>query len=113
MHELSLCEGILRVIEEQAESQQFDKVKTVRLELGAFSGVEKSALQFGFDVVTKESIADGARLEIIDIPAQAWCTQCNNNVEIAQRFDACPRCEAFPLQITAGEELLVKELEVE
>ncbi len=113
MHEISLCEGVLRVIEEQAAVQNYHKVKTVWLEVGALAGVELDALRFGFEVVMKASIAEDARLEIIDQPGQAWCSQCMKNVTIRQRFDACPECGAYQLQVNGGEALRIKELEVE
>lgn len=46
---MSLCEGILQVLEESAESQGFSRVKTVWLEIGALAGVEIEAMRFGFD----------------------------------------------------------------
>ena len=113
MHEMSLCEGILRIIENQATSQHFNKVKTVWLEVGALAGVEVEALRFGFDVVMKESVAEGARLEIIEVPGEAWCMNCMKNVEVTQRFDGCPECGSYQLQMQRGEELQLKELEVE
>lgn len=113
MHEMSLCESILRIIENQATDQHFQKVKTVWLEVGALAGVELEALRFGFDVVMKESVAEGARLEIIEIPGEAWCMNCMKNVEVTQRFDACPECGSYQLQMNRGEELQLKELEVE
>jgi len=112
MHEISLCQSVLRIIEQQAAQQNFSRVKTVSLEVGRLSGVEPEALRFGFDAVMKDSIADGAILEIIDVAAQAVCSQCNNRVEVKQRFDACPKCGGV-LTIEKGEELRIKELEVE
>ena len=53
MHEMSLCEGILQVLEDQAEVQQFSRVKAVWLEIGALAGVEPSAMTFSFDVVCR------------------------------------------------------------
>ena len=113
MHEMSLCESILCIVEEHAAKHSYRKVTAVWLEVGALSGVEVAALRFGFDVVMKESIAEDARLEIVNVPGQALCLQCMNKVEISQRFDTCPFCGANRLQINAGEELQVKELEVE
>ncbi len=113
MHEMSICEGILQVMEEQAASQQFSRVKSVWLEIGPLAGVELDALRFGFDVVTRDSLADGARLEIIEMPGTAWCLECSKSVPIRQRFDACPECGSFQLQITGGDELRIKELEVD
>ena len=113
MHEMSICEGILQVLEEQAKAQSFSRIKTVWLEIGQMAGVELEALRFGFEVVTRNSLADSAKLEIIEIPGQAWCLQCSKTVAASQRFDACPDCGGYQLQITGGEELRIKELEVE
>ena len=97
MHEMSLCEGILRVIEDQAAVQHYRKVKAVWLEVGALAGVEVEALRFGFDVVMRDSIASDARLEVVDVPGQAWCMVCMKNVTVRQRFDACPECGGYQL----------------
>jgi len=113
MHEMSLCESILNVLEETARSQHFARVTEVRLEVGALAGVEIEALRFGFDAVMRGSLADGARLEIIEVPGEAWCMQCARTVPISQRFDACPECGGHQLQVTGGEELRIKDLRVE
>ncbi|MCB1759099.1 MAG: hydrogenase maturation nickel metallochaperone HypA [Gammaproteobacteria bacterium] len=113
MHELSLCESILRVIEQSAAEQGFRRVKTVWLEIGQLSGVEPEAMRFGFDVVMRDSLADGAGLEIIELPGRAWCMQCSREVAVRQRFAECPDCGSFQLQVTGGDEMRIKELEVD
>jgi len=113
MHEMSLCEGVLQVLEDHAASQGFKQVKTVWLEIGALSGVDPEAMRFGFDVVMKGTLAEGAVLEIIDLPGKAWCMQCGKSVAVKARFDACPDCSSYQLQVTGGDEMRVKELEVE
>lgn len=113
MHEMSLCESILQVLEEQAKVQDYARVKVLRLEIGALAGVEPEAMRFGFDVVKRGTLAEDAELEIIHVPGQAWCMPCGKTVSIQQRFDACPHCGGYQLQISGGEELRIKELEVE
>jgi hydrogenase nickel incorporation protein HypA/HybF len=113
MHEMSLCEGILQILESEAKKQNFSRVKTVWLEVGVLSGVEITALEFAFDVVMKHSLAENTKLEIILVPAQAWCMICAKSVEIQQRYDPCPNCGSYQLQVTGGDEMKIKELEVE
>lgn len=112
MHEMSLAEGVLGAIEEAARAQRFTMVKTVRLEIGRLAAVELDALRFAFDIVKRGGIADGARLDIVELPGAAWCLRCCDTVPLAARGDACPRCGSFQMQVSAGEELRVKELEV-
>ena len=113
MHELSICESIVGVIEQQAVAESFKKVNIVRLEIGPLAGVEIEALRFSFDVVTRGSIADGAKLEVIELPINGWCGPCAISVPVKQRFDACPTCGSYQVQITGGDELRIKEMEVD
>jgi hydrogenase nickel incorporation protein HypA/HybF len=113
MHEMSLCEGVLQVLQSESAKQGFDRVKTVWLEIGELSSVEPEAMLFSFDVVTRGSHADGAALRIIRVPGRAWCMHCADTVNIKQRFDECPDCGGHQLQVTAGDEMKIKELEVE
>ena len=113
MHEMSLAEGIIQLIEDAARDQGFAHVRAVWLEIGRLSSVEPEALRFSFDVVTRGSLAEGARLEIIDVPGTAWCLACSRNVELPALHEACPRCGGYQVQVTGGTEMRVKELEVD
>jgi hydrogenase nickel incorporation protein HypA/HybF len=113
MHEMSLCEGILQVIEENARANGYRRVIMVRLEIGALAGVEIDAMRFSFDAVTRGSVAEGARLDIVRLPGRAWCMDCAREVQVAQRYDECPGCGGFQLEITAGAQMRIKEFEVD
>lgn len=112
MHELSICHGVVRILEEQAKAANFSKVLKVRLEVGCFAGVEPSALHFGFDVAAAGTVAEGAMLEIVNLPGRACCFTCSANFTVSDRLADCPRCGGARLSITGGDELRVKDLEV-
>ena len=113
MHEMSLAEGVLQLIEDSARTQDFSRVKTVWLEIGQLAGVEVEAMKFCFDAVVHDSIAEGAKLEIIELPGQAWCLHCAEVVHVTALYDACPKCGSHQVQVTSGNEMRVKELDVE
>ena len=113
MHEMSLCEGVVQLIEDQAKTQGFTKVSTVWLEIGALAGVETEAMHFSFTAIARGTVADGSKLEIMDIPGRARCPVCAHDVQVAARYDDCPVCGHYPLEIIAGEEMRIKELEVQ
>lgn len=113
MHEMSLAEGVLQIIEDSAKTQNFSRVKTVWLEIGQLAGVEVEAMKFCFDAVTRDSIAQDAKLEIIATPGQAWCLNCAATVQVQELFGVCPACGSAQLQVTGGNEMRVKELDVE
>ena len=113
MHELSLCEGIVELLREQAAARDYRRVRTVWLEVGRLSHAEPSALRFCFDVVAKGTLAEGAALHIDEIDGEAWCEACRRVVPANTRYDPCPRCGGHRLEVVAGAELRVRELEVE
>lgn len=112
MHELSICEGLLTMIEEEARKNSFGKVKKVVLSIGALSGVEVESLRFCFDIVTKNSMAEGAELEILEDRVQAFCDVCEREWEITQRFETCPSCAGFLRILRGGRDLKMVQMEV-
>lgn len=112
MHEMSLCEGIREVIEDQVRRHKATRVTRVRLEIGRFAGVEKDALSFAFDVVMRGSPAEGATLEMLDLPGKALCYDCVKEVEIDDRLAPCPECGGGKLMPQGGDDMRIKDLEV-
>ena len=112
MHELALCQSVLNTLAEQARIHHFDRVTTVRLEIGALSCVSPEAIEFCFAAVTRGTLADGAGLELIRLPGQAWCLDCDATVAIDERHEACPRCGGYRLRLVQGDEMRIKDLEV-
>lgn len=112
MHEMSLCESIRNIIEEQADADGFTKVNRVWLEVGPLSCVEPDALRFGFDVVMRGSVAEGAMLEIATPPALARCLVCLATAPLQHRYDPCPDCGIGPMEMLKGDELKISKLEV-
>lgn len=113
MHEMSIAEGIRSVVEDAARAHGFAHIARLRLEIGRFAGVEKRALEFAFDVVMRGSAAEGAVLEIIDLPGRALCYDCGETVEIAERLAPCPLCGGGRLLPQGGDEMRIKDMEVQ
>lgn len=112
MHEMSLAEGIVRIVEDTAQANAARAVRAVWLELGALSHVELDALRFSFDVVKRGTVAQAARLEVVTTPGRAWCMPCGVDIALPRLGDPCPRCGSHQLQVTQGDEMRVKEIEI-
>ncbi len=112
MHEMSLAEGIRGIVEDQARAHGFSRVTRLRLEIGRFAGVEKPALEFAFDVAMRGSPAEGATLELIDLPGQALCFDCGETVGLMNRLDPCPACGGAKLLPQGGDEMRIRDMEV-
>lgn len=112
MHEMSLTESMRDLIDAQARTHGFSRVKTVWLEIGPFANVEVEAIRFCWDVVMKGGVADGAALEIERPEGHGVCLGCMADVVVADRTDPCPTCGG-PVFAQGGDDLRIKELEVE
>jgi hydrogenase nickel incorporation protein HypA/HybF len=113
MHEMALCESILQVLESEAQRQAFQRVKHIWLEVGPFSGAEPEAMKFCFSAVCRGTLAEDATFEIVTTRGLATCMDCSSQVEIGERYDPCPKCGSRLLHVTGGEELKIRELEVD
>ena len=113
MHEMSMIESVVGLVEDERRKQNFSRVRMIRLRVGALACVEPDALRFCFEAVTRDSLAAGARLEIDTAPGQGWCAPCRRTVPLDDRFDDCPVCGSGEVSVTGGGDLRLVELEVE
>ncbi|ARB93728.1 hydrogenase maturation nickel metallochaperone HypA [Legionella longbeachae] len=113
MHELWLCKNILEIIKQNANDTQCTRVKKIILEIGELVAIEKNALIFSFNVITKGTLAENAEIDIIDISGKAFCESCQQLGPLQQYYDACHTCGSHALKIVQGEELRVKSMVVE
>lgn len=113
MHEMSLAENVRQIIEDAAHRQGFKRVRTVWLEIGQLACVEKEAMRFCFDAAMRGSIAEQARLEIVETAGQGRCEKCAQNFPLAALYEVCPECGSYDVKVIGGDGMRVKELEVE
>lgn len=112
MHELSLSEGMLALIEQKAAAEGFTQVQQVWLEVGKLSHVEPQAMAFCFDAVVAGTLAEGAHLELINVPGKGQCKQCDKVSTVQHLYDACPQCGEFGLEIIQGMDVKIKSMAV-
>lgn len=112
MHELTLCANVLDTLREMARREGFTRVLRVRLEIGRFACVEPAALRFGFEALSRGTLADGAALDVIERPGRARCVECGADVEATDRLQPCPACGGEGLAPTGGDEMRIRDIEV-
>lgn len=113
MHELSIAQSLLDIIDKEIAPYGKAHVIGVRLRVGSFSGIVPDALRFAFEVLSKEGSAYGAALEIEIVPLRIRCNTCKEVFSAEDPFMICPRCEGFDVEMISGKELEIKELEIE
>jgi hydrogenase nickel incorporation protein HypA/HybF len=113
MHEVSLAQGILDAVLAEAAKYGKARVTAVNLRIGALSHVVHDSLQLAFEMLSKDTAADGAALQINTISGKARCRKCGAETEIAPDQWLCPKCESTSLEITGGRELQIESFEIE
>jgi len=109
MHELALMESIVAAVDERIRPA---RAARVRLQVGRLAGVMPDALQFCFDVCAQGTGLEGAALEIDEIAGRGSCRQCGRDLPMSTFLDACP-CGSLEIDLIAGQELRVKDVEVQ
>jgi hydrogenase nickel incorporation protein HypA/HybF len=108
MHELGIAQELVEIA---AESSGGARILRVVVEVGMLAAVLPDALRFCFDVASAGTRAEGAELQIVEVPGLALCRACGGRVELRQPFGRCA-CGGTDLDWKSGEELRIKELEV-
>ncbi|MFO0553196.1 MAG: hydrogenase maturation nickel metallochaperone HypA [Polyangiaceae bacterium] len=113
MHELSLAQNLVDLVEEHRRRDPFVRVASIRLSIGALAHVEVRAFELGFEAASRGSAAEGARLVIERSPGRAHCLTCARDVEITTRGQPCAGCGGEQWLPIGGDEMRVLEMEVE
>jgi hydrogenase nickel incorporation protein HypA/HybF len=110
MHELSIAEAIVTIAERHAAGRQ---VYRVSVKVGHLRQVVPDALRFAFQLLTDGTVLEGAELAIEEVPARVRCRGCGAQTRARGFPLSCAECRGVDVEVCAGEELLVDELDVE
>ena len=113
MHELAVTEGLLKICKEEKDKNNFKKIKEIRIKVGALTGLVPSCIDYYFEIISKDTIAEGSRLIIEDLPIKIKCKECLYEGEVKKEDYYCPKCNSFKISIENGREFYVDSLEVE
>lgn len=113
MHELVVISNIFKAIKNAASKNNLVKVSKVKLQVGKLRQLEESMLRFAFDTISKETVAQGAQLELDYIPVVMFCTVCSSSFEVKGKKYICPSCESSDLQLLKGKEVILESIEGE
>lgn len=110
MHELSVASAIIDTATRHAGGQ---RVTVVQVRVGHLRQVVPDSLAFYFEHVAKDTVCEGARLELEAVPARLVCEACEHHWELDEAAFRCPACGGGGVRITSGDELEVESIEIE
>ena len=109
MHELAIAQSIVEAVCEVAGDV---RVNRVQLKIGGLAGVISDSIRFCFDLCTRATVLEGAELQIEEIAARARCLECSAEF-VVENFIALCECGSSRVEIVAGDELRITEVELE
>ena len=113
MHEFSVVQSLLNLVEQNAIQNNAKSVSKVIVKIGKLSGIEPHLLKIAFDTFKEKTICENAELEMIIQDIVAKCEDCNKEFTIENNRFVCPFCNGFNLQILDGEDMYLLSLELE
>lgn len=105
MHEVSMMQNTLDIAIAQARQNNAIQIDCLTMNIGKLSGVIPEAIEFAFEVLSKNTIAENARLEIKTIPVVCHCQKCDRNFQPEAYVYQCPQCQKISSDILQGREL--------
>lgn len=118
MHEASLAQGLLKLVEESVRSwngahpdSPAKRVTSLRLSLGLVSCVEEQTFRGCFELIAEGTVAEGARLDIEREPLPCTCRDCQTAFTLTERRFVCPACQGRNLDFVGGHALTLLDLE--
>lgn len=114
MHELGLVNYVVKQVTEIAEENNVKRIASVTLEFGEVSGIVTSYLNDYWNWYTKKfPLFDGAKLICEEIPAVTWCDDCKKTYPTVIYGKTCPHCGSGNTWLLKGNEMNIKQIEVE
>lgn len=110
MHEMSITQEIIDLCLKHTTGR---RVLSIDVEIGELTSVMPEAVEFCFEACTRETLLEGASLNIFKTPGIAQCNECNATNPITELYGECQKCGSSQMIIISGEELRVREIEVE
>lgn len=113
MHEMSIAQSIMDIVLEESRRHGLNQVKTIKLQVGAMAAVVPESLTFCFDLLSRDSLVEGAVLEIETLPVVARCSACDILFQVENQSFLCPECGEPTLDLVSGRELSLMSIEGE
>ncbi len=113
MHELGVTESIAAICLKHAQRNNARRIIKVNVKLGELAGIVDHYVSFYWDMVTRDTIAQGAELNFIKVPVVAYCKECEERFAVEEFDLTCPRCGRADTELVSGREFMVESIEIE
>ena len=111
MHELAICQALLRQVMEVAEERGTQRIGRITLRIGPLSGIEPELLKTAFPLVAAGTPSEGASIAIEDSPIRVRCQNCGSTSQTFTNRLLCGDCDSWRVKLVSGYEMLLVSVE--
>lgn len=114
MHEMGIAQQLMKIaLDSIPKNLNNPKVGVINLKIGKLASVVEQSLTFCFEILTKDTPLENARLEIDSVPVRVHCKSCDHSFEVTGSVFRCPFCEDGDVEMISGREIEIISLELE
>jgi hydrogenase nickel incorporation protein HypA/HybF len=113
MHEMAVTESIIGICLKHAEANNATCIRKVNIVLGELAGIVDQCVTFYWDMLAKDTIAEGAEVEFTRIEVRAVCHECDSEFKVEEFNMVCPSCGSGKTELISGREFRVESIEIE
>lgn len=110
---MGITQGILAASFEAAEKAGAKRIKEIHVTVGELTEIQEFALQFAFEALTPDTMAEGAVLKVNHVGARSHCNDCGTDYDHDRFQMVCTQCESLNVNLVQGRELLIDCIETE
>lgn len=113
MHELAVTESVLNIALKHGQNAQATRITDLHLVIGQLSSIIDDSIQFYWDMISENTICQGARLHFQRIPAEILCLNCSEEYTLNGEMIPCPKCNSTRVKVTSGDQFFLDSIEIE
>ncbi len=114
MHELAITEQIAKIANKHGEKNKASQITDLYLVIGELSTVIDDSIQFYWDLITENTLCEGAKLHFKRIPAVFRCRDCNKEYNLVQgELTPCPHCQSSSMEVLQGKEFHLDSIDIQ
>jgi hydrogenase nickel incorporation protein HypA/HybF len=113
MHEMGITQSILAASFDAAREAGATRITEIRISVGELTETVDFALEFAFEALTPETMAEGATLVINKVPARSHCNECGLDYDHDRFQMVCPSCSSMNVMLLQGRELKIDSIEAD
>lgn len=113
MHERSLVRALLRQVQRVANENSAGRVRSIRVRIGEFSGVEPELLASAYNDLIQGTRLCETTLDLEQVPLEGVCDQCGSQFRVERFNFQCVQCGSPLVTLHGGDELLLDTVTME